>query len=234
VEGSQTFRSPFAALIWWVWVLFALANLIDLAVQGRDHLSVVAAFTLVLITGVVYTTTQRPRIVADDGGLTIANPLRDHRIGWAAVTQVDATELLRVRCEWPLAGAAEDIGAAGDSGAADPAGSPGRRVIYSWAVHSSRRRQLTAQLRTERPRLRPRSPAVPSRSFGAPPAGAAGGQPPTAADTERIVAALSARAEQAQAANPRPHARPPASTWCWPALAVIVIPALALVVAIVA
>ncbi len=39
----QTFRSPTAAVIWVVWLLFAVANWIDLAVQGRDHLSVVAA-----------------------------------------------------------------------------------------------------------------------------------------------------------------------------------------------
>ena len=62
-------------------MLFAVGNLIDLAVQGRDHLSVVAAFILLFITGVIYTTVQRPRIVADDEGLTIMNPLRDHRIG---------------------------------------------------------------------------------------------------------------------------------------------------------
>ena len=33
----QTFRSPFAVAIWWLWVLFAVGNLIDLAVQGHDH-----------------------------------------------------------------------------------------------------------------------------------------------------------------------------------------------------
>lgn len=218
MSQRQKFRSPFAVVIWWVWVLFAVGNLIDLAVQGRDHLSVVAAFILVLITGVVYTTAQRPRIVADDDGLTIANPLRDHRIGWAAVTGFDATELLRVRCEWPLEGTPE----------------PGRRAIYSWAVHSSRRRQLTAQLRTERPRLRSRSLAgAGGGSYGAPAASAAAA-PPAISDSEQIVAALSARADQAQAATPRPRAQPPVSTWYWPAFAAIVIPALALVVAILA
>ena len=98
----QTFRSSLAVVVWWIWVLFAVGNLIDLAVQGRDHLSVVAAFILLLITGVIYTTVQRPRVVADDEGLTIMNPVRDHRIGWAAVAAIDAPELLRVRCEWPL------------------------------------------------------------------------------------------------------------------------------------
>jgi hypothetical protein len=220
VGDRQTFRSPFAVAIWWIWVLFAVGNLIDLAVQGRDHLSVVAAFILVLVTGVMYTAAQRPRIIADDDGLTLANPLRDHRIGWAAITAVEATELLRVRCEWPLDGGQDEAGT-------------GKRAIYSWAVHSSRRRQVTAQLRAERPRIRPRSAANAGSggSYGAP---AEAADPPVLGDAGPVVAALSARAEQAQAAIPRPRARPPVSTWYWPALAAIAIPALALVVAILA
>src|ERR1700689_2742980 len=99
--GRQVFRSPAAVLIWWLWVLFAVGNLIDLAVQGRDHLALVAAFVLLFATGIVYVTAQRPRLVADEDGLTIANPVRDHRVGWAAVAGADPTDLLRVRCEWP-------------------------------------------------------------------------------------------------------------------------------------
>src|SRR5215468_9526050 len=104
--GPQRYRSPFAVVVWWVWTLFALANLVDLAVQGRDRFSLETAVGLVLITGVVYALALRPRIVAEDDGLTIINPLREHRIGWPAIAAVDATELVRVRCEWPEAGAA--------------------------------------------------------------------------------------------------------------------------------
>src|SRR5271170_4702709 len=87
-SGPQTFRSPTAVVIWWVWLLFAVANLIDLAVQGRDHLSLVAAAILVMATGVAYVTGQRPRIIADQAGVTVLNPLRDHHVGWANVTKV--------------------------------------------------------------------------------------------------------------------------------------------------
>jgi Bacterial PH domain len=153
----QRFRSPFAVAVWWLWALFAIGNLIDLAVQGRDHLSVVAAFILLFVTGVVYTAALRPRILADADGLTIVNPLRDHRVVWAAVTGIDSTELVRVRCEWPLAGApsAPAAPAAADAGdAASAVGTDakttGKRAIYCWAVHSSRRRQLAAELRAER------------------------------------------------------------------------------------
>jgi hypothetical protein len=209
----QTFRSPIAVAIWWVWLLFALGNLIDLAVQGRDHLSVVAAFILLLVTGVFYVTAQRPRIVAGPDELRIVNPVRDHRVVWAAVAGFDSTDLVRVRCEWP----------------------EGTRVIYSWAVHSSRRRQIAAQLRAERQSRRHVGGA--GRGFGV-----FGAQPdtpnppsaPTAADAEHVISTLTALAEQAKAAAPEQRAAPPVSTWYWPAFAVIIVPALALLIAVVA
>ena len=47
----QTFRSPTALIVWVVWLLFAAANWVDLAVQGRDHTSAIAAALLLLATG---------------------------------------------------------------------------------------------------------------------------------------------------------------------------------------
>jgi hypothetical protein len=213
-EGRKlAFRSPFAVAIWWLWALFALGNLIDLAVQGRDHLSLVAAFALLLVTGIVYTAAQRPRIVADDDGLTVANPLRDHRIGWAAVRAVDAVDLLRVRCEWP----------------------DGERTIYAWAVHSSRRKQLASQLRAESRKSRPH------RMMGGFGGFAAQAEYESAADTrhtppeaDQVVTALAAWAEQARSATPRPQPAPPVSNWRWQPIAAIAVPALALVIAILA
>jgi hypothetical protein len=127
-SGPQTFRSPTAVIIWWVWLLFAAANLIDLAVQGRDHVSLVAAAILVLATGVAYVTAQRPRIVADSAGVTVVNPLRDHHIGWAGVTKVDLADLLRVHYQ------EQDRD----------------KAIYSWAVHYSRRRKFAAEAKARR------------------------------------------------------------------------------------
>lgn len=231
MADRQTFRSPLAAAIWWLWVLFAVGNLIDLAVQGRDHLSVVAAFILVLVTGVVYTTAQRPRIIAADDGLTILNPLRDHRIGWAAVAQVEATDLVRVRCEWPLGDGDGPDGDGPDGGAPDDPGT-GKRAIYSWAVQAARRKQYAAQMRTDRrrPRSRPRG----GTGFGVPPEPEPAPPPATVDDVATVVGALSARAEQAHAAHPGQRAVPPVSTWYWPSFALILVPALALVIAILA
>ena len=215
----QRFRSPFAVGIWWLWVLFAAANLIDLAVQGRDHLSVDAVFILLLVTGVVYVTALRPRILADADGLTIVNPLRDHRVVWASIAGIDPAELLRVRCEWPLA----------------DAGPTGHRAIYAWAVHSSRRRQVAAQLRVERQAKR-RDAGRPARGFGA--FGGAYGAPdnpppaPTAADADHVISELTELAGQAKVTAPDQRAVPPVSSWYWPAFAAIIVPAIALLIAV--
>jgi hypothetical protein len=212
----QKFRSPFAVAIWWLWALFALGNLIDLAVEGRSHATVDAAFALLFITGVVYTAALRPRIVADSGGMTMANPLRDHRVGWAAVVGIDAAELIRVRCQWPL----DD-------------GGTGSRAIYSWAVHSSRRKQAAARMRERRRAARAASGARGFGAFCAPPE-AARPPAPTAADADHVIIALTSLADEAKAATPDERAVPPVSTWNWMAIALIVVPALALLIAIVA
>ncbi len=151
-DGRQVFRSPIAAVIWWIWVLFAVGNLIDLAVQGRDHLSAVAACTLLVITGIVYATAQRPRIIADDDGLTIVNPLRVHQVGWPAVVGFDSTELLRVRCLWT----------AGDGTESDT------RAFYAWAAHSSRRRKLAEEMRAQRRARGGQRPSGPLRRLRRP------------------------------------------------------------------
>jgi hypothetical protein len=247
-RDAEVFRSPAALAVWWVWLLFAVANLIDLAVQGRDHLSVVAAATLLVITGLVYVTALRPKIVADDDGLTIVNPFRDHRVGWAAVTGYDATDLLRVRCAWPSAAGAGDMAgneAAGNEAAGNEAANEageGKRAIYSWAVHSSRRRAISDELRAQRQRARGSVSARggfgtrgPFGGYGQPPAGNDVPPPkPLGLDAGNVIAALTAHADKARAEAPEAAARPPVSAWRWPAIAAILIPVLVLVIAVVA
>jgi hypothetical protein len=236
--GVQTFRSPTALVVWVVWLLFAVANWIDLAVQGRDHLSAIAAAILLLVTGVAYDTAQRPRIIADDAALTIRNPLRDHQIAWPSVTKVDLVDLLRVHIA---------------------TGGPRPKIINSWAVHYSRRRGLAAEAKARRSARGRRS------AFGVP-YGTAPSTASTSAEAEaeKVVRVLSERATAAQAeavwaAGTVPIAgasqpdgagtatevnpvgtlgglpetgwlQPVRSTWSWPAIAAIVIPALILLV----
>jgi len=213
-DDRQVFRSPAARAIWWLWTLFAVANLIDLAVQGRDHLSAVAACTLLLVTGIVYATAQRPRIIADADGVTIVNPIREHRVGWPAVVGFDATELLRMRCSWRTEDGAESE----------------MRGLYAWAAHSSRRRRVGAELRAQR-QASGRGPRTSIAGFGgtaprddAPPPASLG------LDVEVVVAALGERALQAKLDAPDARPRPPVSTWSWPAIAAILAPALLLAI----
>ena len=184
--GLQTFRSPTAAVLWWVWLLFAAANLIDLAVQGRDHISLVAAAILVLATGIAYVTAQRPRIIADDAGVTIRNPLRDHHVGWAGVTKVDLADLLRVHARTSQT-------------------DQRTKVISAWAVHYSRRRKLVAENRmsraTARASGRRSSLSLPygSRGYGLANAPVTPPASPEEAEAEKIVRQLSERATAARA-----------------------------------
>jgi hypothetical protein len=225
-DGRQVFRSVGAVVVWWVWLLFAVGNLIDLAVQGRDHLSLVAAFILVFATGIVYITALRPRIIADNDGLTISNPVRDHRVGWAAVAGADPTDLMRVRCEWQAgAGTA-------------------RQAIYCWAVHSSRRRQIAAEMRARRQaRQGGRGGSAGFGGFGG--MGGMGGfglatsfgsgEPspegdPLRVDADKVVATLTERAERARLDAPGTEAVAPTSTWDLVAVAAFVIPGLALLI----
>jgi len=138
----EVFRSAGSTILSWAWFVVALIVLVDLAVQGRDHTAVVAAAAVLAITGVVYACAWRPRIVADTSGITVINPVRDHRVPWAAVTKVDVVNAVRVHCA-PAPGAARG------------------KILYSWAVQSSPRSARKAALRREandrpRPRLTPR------------------------------------------------------------------------------
>jgi hypothetical protein len=244
VEKPVTFRSPTAVVVWVVVLLFVVGNLIDLAVQGRDHLSVVAAAVLLLGAGVAYVTAQRPRIIADDAGVTVRNPLRDHRIGWAGVADVDLVDLLRVHCAW------------GGPPGAVPADREHHKVISAWAIHYSRRRQFAADVKARRAARR--SPAGFPGGFGRrglPYGTSASGSDRSSAeaDAERIVKLLQTRATAARAqailadsavpvadtsaasttAVAEPGLTEPlTSTWSRLALAALLIPALILLIVV--
>jgi hypothetical protein len=195
-DKPQVFRSPTAVVVWVLWLLFAVGNLIDLAVQGRDHASAVAAAILLLATGAAYVTAQRPRIIAAKTALTVRNPLRDHRIGWTGVAEVDLADLLRVHCRW--AGPV-------DAAPGKPGGTEHHKVISAWAVYYPRRRQFVAEARARRavrsPGPRRSSLDLPSGVRGLP-YGAAVSGPETStagAEAERIVRVLSERATAAKA-----------------------------------
>jgi len=254
----DTYRSALALLAWWVWLAFAVANLIDIAVQGRDRVSVLAAAALLLVTGIMYVAAFRPRVIATDGGIVVRNPVRDHRMPWPAVTNVDLRDLLRVHCAWQEP--------TNNGRPAVPRRVQRTRVIHAWAVQSSRRAaEMGMRSAFGRPDLA-------RRSVGG---AAATADPPSAVhrkETERIARALAERArrERADAARTRAAAGEtgetgetgenrvpengasgngragagagpgpgwpsrPVSTWHWPGVLAVVVPALLLVAAILA
>jgi Bacterial PH domain len=154
----EVFRSAGSLILSWAWFVVAVIILVDLAVQGRDHTAAVTAAAVLVVTGIVYACAYRPKIVADSAGIGLINPLRDHRVPWAAVVKVDVVNAVRVHCT-PAPG--EEQG----------------KVLYSWAVQSSPRSARRAAMRrnaADKPRgrliPRPRSLQPPP---GTPPPGSA-------------------------------------------------------------
>jgi hypothetical protein len=198
------YRSPVAPVVWWVWVAFALANLIDLAVQGRDHFAAEVAAILILVTGVAYVTAFRPRVLADDAGITVRNPLRDHHLPWGCVQDVDLRESLEVHC------IPQD-------------GEQKSKTVYAWAVHSSRRSRLKAEARARRTAKSPRQQPP---SYGRLPAEAQAAL--TKTDSENIAKALGERATRGRAAGATGGRR--TARWDLLAIAALLLPALLLLV----
>jgi Bacterial PH domain len=221
------FRSPAAVAVWYVWLVFAVLNLADLAWQGGGHAAVVAAAVILLVTGVAYVAALRPRVIASEDALTVRNPLRDTRVPWTAVTSIDLGDSLRVRC------------------------GP-ERVVHCWAVQSSRRSRLRAQYRAQ---SREAQAARRTPGYGRMPAEARSRL--TQSTGEIIASQLSDRAEEARdrgtatgaqagaATATGPATGPvtgpatsggtgdePAVTWCWTAVAALAVPAVLVVLAI--
>jgi hypothetical protein len=223
VGDRQVFRSTGAEVLWWVWLVFAVVSLVALAVNGRGHSSVVAAVVVVAATGIIYGCALWPRIVADENGISVLNPLRGHTVPWPAVTKVDLVNAVRVHVV-PAPGAARG------------------KVIYSWAVQSSARAGLRKESRARRRTARTPAPTA----YGQLPAQAREVLQRSAAEfvaqqlQERAVRERGAAArENGPAATENEPATPPAGgairvSWAWLPIGAMVIPVLALVLVVLA
>jgi hypothetical protein len=189
-----------ARIVWWVWLAFAAANVLDLAIQGHNHFSAVVVAVLILITGGTFDAAFRPRVVADDEGLMIQNPLRDHRVPWGCVESLELGDSLEIRCRW------------------DTDGGPRRKKLYGWAVHSPRRSRLKADLRARRQAKSAQTSSAAASKL--PPEALAA---LTKTDAEHIVDSLRSRGDKARAAGGAGGR--PVSRWDPLAIAVLVIPA---------
>ena len=132
--GPEVYRFAAPLILWWAWLAFATANLVDVAVQGSARFAVIVAVVLVTVTGVIYACALRPRVVADDAGLRVLNPVRDYQVPWASVLTVDVGDWVRVHCA-PVPGSASG------------------KTIDSWALFVPARTRLKARRRTRDPAL---------------------------------------------------------------------------------
>jgi Bacterial PH domain len=101
MTGKRVFRSSAARVGGWAWLVFAAANLVDLALHGRDSASAIAAAVLLLGCGIAYVVGLRPRIVADETGVRMHNPLRDVVVPWPALRKITSPDSLRLTFTGP-------------------------------------------------------------------------------------------------------------------------------------
>ncbi len=217
--ARQTYRGTGALVAWWAWAVFAVAALAVIAFRHHDHAAAVALAVIATSTGVMYAGAFRPRVVGDPAGISVCNPVRTHRIPWAAVTRVEAVPTLRVHYT----------------------GAPGsgrEHVVHSWALPSSPRADARRELRTRR---RLRSPGTARGAEVAP--GYARLPEDVRAATQGSAAQFAARQlgervgrEQRRAT---PAAGPPGpgeaqASWAWWPIAAMLVPAVALAVLVAA
>jgi Bacterial PH domain len=121
--GTRVLRLPGPVIVWWAWMIFLVANLVNLALSGRDWNSVVVVVVLALITGLVYALGFRPRVITDQNGITVRNPFRDHWMPWGAVESIVVGESVQMHCS-PAPGADR------------------KKVVHSWALYASRQSRI--------------------------------------------------------------------------------------------
>lgn len=230
--GPEVFRLTPPVVLWWIWLAFAVANLVDLAVQGwPGHASLVVGAIVLLITGLAYALALRPHVVAGEAGLTIVNPFRDHHVPWAAIQRVDVGDWVRVHHT-------------ADGSPAAERDKPGK-AIECWALYvsaSAKRREA----RGAPPPMWTRSPQP-----GASLARRAGARQPdelarlpaearhlaSLPPAKAIAARLDTRAARERARQPRPAdlgqvTAQVTAGWAWWPLAAVAAPAAALLIAL--
>jgi hypothetical protein len=205
-DGSTVFQMSMPVAGWWAWVVFAAVCLADLALQGHDRASLNAAIAIVAVTGFVYACALRPKVIADEGGITVLNPIRDYRVPWGAVKGIYLGDSVELQCARP-----------------EP---KGHKTVYSWALYTRRRARARAELRTQR--WNRRMSAGGSAGYGRRP-GEARDLAQTA-PAELMARELGRLRDQARERGAGGGAV--AGRWAWLPIAAMIVPTIALVLAI--
>ena len=237
--NREVFRLAPPLILWWVWVAFAVANVADFAIQGASaRFAIVVSAILVTITGLAYALALRPRVIAEPSGLTIVNPFRDHHVPWAAIQAVDTGDWVRVHYAPGGAAATPEAGSQPSSAAS--------RAISCWALYISARTKRRAARPAPRPRsglLRP-FPVSVSAASGPEPGYAENSRLPEEAKylaslppAKAIAVRLDTRADRERArrkSDSESQENPVTARLAWLAIAAVLLPALALLITVLA
>ena len=252
-DGRRIYRLLTALVVWWAWVVFAVASVGDLVVQGHNFVSVKFALGLLTATGLVFACTLWPKVIADDDGLVVRNPLRSFAIPWGAVRGIFLADSVEIQC-------------ARGEGKKD-------KTVYCWALSAARRGRAKARLHgwqvdhgkrvasqsygklpaqaqelTKMPSAEAMAREMAKMSEAAKtrlgrPAKAAGQDPPAAS----MNGSSPAETGSSGADGHREGGEPPAAgdvtlqsgetmtgTWAWPALGAVLVPGIAFAIAMLA
>lgn len=221
--GREVFRLAPPVVLWWVWLAFVAANVVDFAIQGAPtRFAIVVLAILATVTGLAYALALRPRVVADQAGLVIVNPFRDHHVPWGAIQAVDTGDWVQVHY------ARDEDGPAARSSAAATS-------ISCWALYVSARTKRKAALPPRRPAG---SWLVPPTRWPRVPGPEPGYADPRLPEEARYLASLPAAKAiaarlDARACKERARAErtgPVTARWAWPPLAAVTVPAVALLI----
>jgi|GEM_PF-557375 len=111
---KQVFRSNFAMIAGWVWMVFAAINAVDLVVRYSGRMSLIAGAVLAVLTALVFVGCLRPAILLSEEGVRVRNPLRNAFVPWRDVDEVTVSHSITitsggesVRCWAPQTSARE-------------------------------------------------------------------------------------------------------------------------------
>jgi hypothetical protein len=222
-EGREALRLSTPVALWWLWVVFVVANVADYAVQGLPSARFGAVISAVLLlgTGLAYVLALRPRVIMDSSGLTVVNPFRVHHVPWRLIEHVGTGEWVRVH--YDHAGVKE----------------AGGKKLDCWALYVSSRTKRKIARGAPRPRrglFTSQRTAQWLEGDGTDPG--YGRLPEEARHlaslpvAQALAVRLDSRAarERARQAGAGPGEAQAAASWSWPAIAAAAVPLLILVI----
>lgn len=196
-------KSRVGWVLGWLWMVFALYNIIDIVRHPWDRASSYAGSILLLVSGIVYVIALRPRLRADPDRVLIRNPLRDVEIPWGAVTEVAAVDTVRVQTE--------------------------HKRYHSWVGHVPNRRR--AQFNRSKLRARSAELSADPRGRGfEQPAANTRTEVERMSQAEFMVQRLRNLSERFGPASKDAGHTTASVRWSWPAVAALVVPVLLIVV----